>query len=302
MAMTPRPPHAPDRRTLKVHAVESGGAAGPVRAEERVAKLMANRGLCSRREAERLIEQGAVMVNGVVVREQGCKAPPDVDIRIASGGLAELAAQVTILLHKPIGVVSTQPEAGQTPAWKLVTRARVHGAGEPSALARAIAAPSSLAVAGRLDRASRGLLVLTQDGSVARRIIGGHGVEKCYVVRTAEPATDVQMRKLRGRLSLDAQPLLPMSVERVADDTLRFVLVEGKKHQIRRLCRRFGLTVVDLFRVAIGPLAIGDLPEGCWRVVRPEELERLRADGRVSSQQRKAESGRAESRMRNRKN
>jgi len=144
-------------------------------------------------------------------------------------------------------------------------------------------------VAGRLDRASRGLLVLTQDGNVARRIIGGQGVEKCYLVRTAEPATDVQIRKLRGRLSLDAQPLRPMRVERLADDTLRFVLVEGKKHQIRRLCRRFGLTVVDLFRVAVGPLAIGDLPEGRWRLVRADELARLRADGRVEWPARKAE-------------
>jgi 23S rRNA pseudouridine2604 synthase len=281
MAMTPRRPHATGRRTLEIAERENAGTAGPLRAEERVAKLMANRGLCSRREAERLIEQGAVMVNGIVVREQGCKAPPDADIRVAPGGVAQLAAQITILLHKPIGVVSTQPEAGQTPAWRLVTRARAHGTGEATVLARATAEPWTLAVAGRLDRASRGLLVLTQDGSVARRIIGGQGVEKCYVVRMAEPVTEVQIRKLRGQLSLDAQPLLPMRVERVADDTLRFVLVEGKKHQIRRLCRRFGLTVVDLFRVAIGPLAIGDLPEGRWRLVRADELARLREDGRA---------------------
>jgi 23S rRNA pseudouridine2604 synthase len=249
--------------------------------EQRVAKLMANRGLCSRREAERLIEQGLVSVDGVVVREQGCKAAVDADIRVAPSGAAHLAGQLTILLHKPLGIVSTQPAAGQTPAWKLVTAARAHGAIEPAVRTRITAAPSTLAVAGRLDRASRGLLVLTQDGSVARRIIGGQGVEKCYLVRTAEPATDAQIRKLRGRLSLDDRPLLPMRVERVAEDTLRLVLVEGRKHQIRRLCRRFGLQVVDLFRVAIGPLALGDLPEGRWRLARPDELERLQADGRV---------------------
>lgn len=248
-------------------------------AAERVAKLMANRGLCSRREAERLIERGLVLVDGVVMREQGCKAEPDADIRIAPGGTEELDAQVTILLHKPIGIVSTQPEAGQTPASKLVTAQRVYGAVDAATLARATADPSSLAVAGRLDRASRGLLVMTQDGTIARRIIGGQGVEKCYVVRTAEAATDVQIRKLRGAQSLDDQLLLPMQVERVAEDTLRFILVEGRKHQIRRLCRRFGLNVVDLFRIAIGPLEIGDLPEGCWRVVRADELKRLRVVG-----------------------
>ncbi len=248
---------------------------------ERVAKLMASRGLCSRREAERLIEQGLVRVDGVVVREQGSKAPPDADIRIAPAGAAHLAAQVTIVLHKPVGNVSTQPDEGQTPAWELVTARRAHGVVDPAAVARATAEPWTLAVAGRLDRASHGLLVMTQDGSVARRIVGGQGVEKCYLVHTAETATETQIRKLRGRLSLDEQPLLPMQVERAADEALRFTLVEGRKHQIRRLCRRVGLSVVDLFRTAIGPLAIGDLPEGKWRVVRPEELEQLRVDGRV---------------------
>ena len=249
--------------------------------QERVAKLMANRGLCSRREAERLIEQGLVSVDGVVVREQGCKARPDADIQVAPGGAIQLASLLTILLHKPVGIVSTQPDGGQTPAWKLVTASSVHGTVERETLTQIIAAPWTLAVAGRLDRASRGLLVMTQDGTVARRIIGGHGVEKCYRVRTAEPATDAQIRKLRGSLDLDGEPLQPMRVERVADDALRFVLVEGKKHQIRRLCRRFGLAVVDLFRTAVGPLDIGDLPEGRWRVARPEELARLRMDGRA---------------------
>jgi len=248
---------------------------------ERVAKLMASRGLCSRREAERLIEQGVVQVDGVIVREQGCKASPDADIRLVGGGAAHLGARLTILLHKPVGVVSTQPSPGQMPAWKLVTRTRVHGRSDAGLVASATAEPWTLSVAGRLDRASRGLLVMTQDGTIARRLIGGQGVEKSYLVRTSEAATDAQLGKLRGRLRLDDEVLQPMRVERVDADTLRFVLVEGKKHQIRRVCRRFGLTVVDLFRTAIGPLGLGDLPEGQWRVARPEELERLRVDGRV---------------------
>jgi 23S rRNA pseudouridine2604 synthase len=244
--------------------------------EQRVAKIMASRGLCSRRQAEQLIERGLVSVDGQVVREQGCKARPDADIRVAPSGAEELAAQLTIMLNKPPGIVSTQPAAGQTPAWKLVTRQRSAGAVDANTLARVTAAPQSFAVAGRLDRASRGLLVMTQDGAIARRIIGGQGVEKCYLVRTAEAATDAQIRKLCGPLSLDDRPLQPMRVTRVSEDALRFVLVEGKKHQIRRLCRRFGLTVVDLFRVAIGPLKLGDLPEGKWRVVSSGEIERLR--------------------------
>src|SRR5262249_24650810 len=162
-------------------------------AEERVAKLMAKRHLCSRREAERLIDQGLVQVNGVVVREQGYKAAPDADIRIAADAAAQLAERITILFHKPAGVVSTQPEAGETPGGRLITARSARGAMDAAARARVTAQPQTLAVAGRLDRASRGLLVMTQDGSVARRIIGGQGVEKCYLVRTAEAATDLQL-------------------------------------------------------------------------------------------------------------
>jgi 23S rRNA pseudouridine2604 synthase len=251
-------------------------------AEQRVAKLMAQRGLCSRREAERLIDEGLVTVNGVVMREQGCKAAPDADIRIAERGTSRLAAQVTIALHKPLGIVSTQPEPGQTPAWKLVKHATASGEVDVELLGRITRDASSLSVAGRLDRASRGLLVLTQDGTVARRIIAGEGVEKCYVVTTREPVTDGQIRKLRGPLRLDDRELRPMQVQRLGDDTLRFVLVEGRKHQIRRVLRHVGLNVADLVRTAVGPIALGDLPEGRWRLVTASELDRLRGDGRVA--------------------
>ncbi len=251
-------------------------------AEQRVAKLMAQRGLCSRREAERLIGEGLVIVNGVVMREQGCKAAPDADIRVAERGTSRLAAQVTIALHKPLGIVSTQPAPGQTPAWKLIKRPASYGDVDAELLARITRDAASLSVAGRLDRASRGVLVLTQDGTVARRIIAGEGVEKCYVVRMQEPVSDGQIRKLRGPLRLDDRELRPMQVRRLGEDTLRFVLIEGRKHQIRRVCRHVGLNVADLVRTAVGPIALGDLPEGRWRVVTAGELERLRVDGRVT--------------------
>lgn len=243
--------------------------------EERIAKIIAHRGLCSRREAERLIAAGLVLVDGIVVRDQGSKAAPDAAIAIAPAGTVVLEAKATVVLNKPVGIVSTQPEPGQVPAWTLLRRDTAEGEMSADVLARILARPESLSVAGRLDRASRGLLILTQDGAVARRIIGGHFVEKVYLVRTAEPVTDAQLRKLRGRQMLDDQPLLPMRVERVADQAIRLGLREGRKHQIRRLCRRVGLTVIDLFREAVGPFRLGSLPEGHWRPARPDELERL---------------------------
>jgi len=242
---------------------------------ERVTKIMAARGMCSRREAERLIDAGEVLVDGEVVREQGRKARADARIEIVGAGLARRQELVTVLLHKPVGIVSTQPEPGQVPAHKLLRRDNVAGVVDPDTLRRVTSDPASLSVAGRLDRASRGLLVLTQDGTVARRIIGGGELEKVYLVRTREPATDAQIRKLCGPLALDERRLRPMKVQRAGENTLRFALVEGRYHQIRRLCRRFGLEVEDLFRIAIGPFRLGDLPEGHWRLATAREMTAL---------------------------
>ena len=243
---------------------------------ERVAKIMARRGLCSRREAERLIAAGEVRVDGVVVREQGSRAPLDAEIVLGAGAHATLDAKLTVLVHKPVGVVSTMPEPGQLPAWRLLRADTVVGAIDPAALARVVAESETLSVAGRLDRASRGLLLLTQDGTVARQLVGGNRIEKHYLVRTGEGVTDSQLGKLRGPLRLDDQPLRPMRVERVEPSLLRFVLVEGRKHQLRRVCRHVGLHVVDLLRTAIGPFSITGLPEGGWRLVTTDEVQRLR--------------------------
>ena len=209
----------------------------------------------------------------------------DADIRVTDAGLRLLGGRATVLLHKPLGVVSTQPEPGQTPAWKLVRANTRHGAVDPAVERGLLADPQSLSVAGRLDRASRGLLILTQDGTVARRVIGGQGVEKEYLVRTEEPATDGQLRKLNGPMRIEGQALLPMRVSRVDSQTLRFDAREGKKHQIRKCARTVGLSVVDLFRVAVGPLSLGDLPEGCWRVATDAEIAELQRDGRVPTDQ-----------------
>ena len=175
-------------------------------AAERVAKLMAQRGLCSRREAERLIERGLVIVDGVVMREQGCKAEPDAEIRLAPGGTETLAAKLTVVVHKPIGIVSTLPEAGQTPAAELLTAARAFGPVDDAAMARIVADPSSLSVAGRLDRA---IVVFTSDHG---DLLGDHGHSQKWtmyeeVVRV--PLVVWSPKRLRGRGEIDALVQLP---------------------------------------------------------------------------------------------
>lgn len=234
---------------------------------QRLAKVMAQRGLCSRREAERLIASGSVLVDGRIIDQQGVPVQPDAAIEIRGVGRDWLARRVSVLLHKPVGLVSTQPEDGQTPAWTLITRERLIGGGDAELIAAAVAKPWHLAVAGRLDLESRGLLLLTSDGVLARRVTGGHELAKRYQVAVERAVDEATLQRLNGPLRLDGRDLLPMRVRRLEPRLLEFELREGRKHQIRRVCRDQGLRVADLLRTAIGPWRLGDLPEGHWRLL-----------------------------------
>ncbi|TVR11635.1 MAG: rRNA pseudouridine synthase [Planctomycetota bacterium] len=243
--------------------------------QQRVAKLMAQRGMCSRREAERLIEVGAVLVDGQVVRTQGVKAAPDAEIRLSPHGSNRIQAHTSILLHKPMGIVSTQPEDGQTAAWQLLSSSSAHGRNDAQAVERVLAKPWTMAVCGRLDRDSRGLLILTQNGVLAKTLTGSRGVEKRYLVSVDRHVNQEHLQRLRGEWSLDGHQLLPMRVEQAGPRRLRFVLREGRKHQIRRVCAELELRVVDLLREAIGPWSLGSLPEGKWSVIDPQTVQRF---------------------------
>lgn len=255
----------------------SRGADGDADQPQRVSKILASRGVCSRREAERLIAAGQVVVDGVVVVEQGTRARRDAVIEVTSAGCAELAETISIALHKPVGVVSALPGPGQVEARALITAAAFYGTPSPAVLARVSAAVGRLAAAGRLDRASRGLLVLTTDGVVARALVGGHGIVKTYRVTTDTDVADSQLARLGRPMRIDERQLLPMTVRRLGGRLLRFELAEGMKHQIRRCCSRVGLEVVDLLRESIGPIQLAELPEGAWRPLTEGELEAVRA-------------------------
>jgi 23S rRNA pseudouridine2604 synthase len=237
----------------------------------RLSKLMSERGLCSRREADSYIEQGLVFVDGKRVTELGTKVDPDCAIRLDVAASARQAERVTILLHKPIGYVSGQPEPGYQPAAALIradTRWREDRA--PRRFSRDHL--KGLAPAGRLDIDSTGLLVLTQDGRVARQLIGDvSDVEKEYLVRVEGRLDDKGLALLNHGLSLDGRTLRPAKVAWQNADQLRFVLKEGRKRQIRRMCELVGLKVVGLKRVRIGRVRLGDLPPGAWRYLRQDE-------------------------------
>ncbi|WP_025040932.1 pseudouridine synthase [Nitrosospira briensis] len=237
----------------------------------RLSKLMSQQGLCSRREADNYIERGWVYVDDEPVTELGTKIYPLQKIRLHNMAEAQQLDQVTILLNKPIGYVSGQPEPGYKPAISLVNKeSRFHGDQTPKRFSPMHL--KGLAPAGRLDIDSCGLLVLTQDGRIAKQLIGAEsGIEKEYLVRIegilSKPALDL----LNHGLSLDGQVLKRAEVIRQNKDQLRFILREGKKRQIRRMCELVGLKVTGLKRVRIGRVKLGDLPVEKWRFLRHGE-------------------------------
>lgn len=236
----------------------------------RLSKLMAARGICSRREADAFIERGLVLVDGVVINQLGTKVSPSVRITLARQARKQQASLVTIILNKPIGYVSAQPEPGYEPAIKLLTPNNQFSE-HPQPLKPEYF--KGLAVAGRLDIDSQGLLLFTQDGRLAKQIIGENGkLEKEYLVRVNGDLPEDKLQLLRHGLQLDGKPLKPAKVERINREQLRFVLTEGRKRQIRRMCEAVGLKVLGLKRVRIGKLRLGNLPEGKWRFLEPEEV------------------------------
>ena len=241
-----------------------------VQAGERISKLMAARGMCSRREADSYIERGWVFVNGERVTELGTRTDASAAITLDRQAQATQQRQMTILLNKPVGYVSGQPEPGFTPAATLILPENQYQTSDTP-----IFSPSclqGLAPAGRLDIDSTGLLVLTQDGRVARQLIGEHStVDKEYLVRVEGRLDAKGLGLLNHGLSLDGRQLKPAKVEWLNEDQLRFILNEGRKRQIRRMCELVGLRVVGLKRVRIGRVKLGDLPLGQWRFLSASE-------------------------------
>lgn len=241
----------------------------------RLSKRMSELGLCSRREADEWISRGWVRVDGQVVSELGSKVLPSQRITVERQAAAEQARRVTILVNKPVGFVSGQAEDGYKPAVVLV-RPENHWADDPSSEQFHPSQLKSLVPAGRLDIDSVGLLVLTQDGRIAKQLIGQDtSIEKEYLVRVqytkAGSLPDADLKKLNHGLWMDGKPLLPAKVSWQNDDQLRFVLKEGRKRQIRRMCDMVGLKVLGLKRVRIGRVKLGDLPQGQWRYLGPDE-------------------------------
>jgi len=239
----------------------------------RVNKWLGQSGVCSRREAEGLIERGLVMIDGEALTNPGHKIEPGQTLTLKEAGQQALDAKITAVLHKPVGIVSAQPEDGQIPAARLIKRDTLYnpkGHRTPVPSSRTVLAPL-----GRLDMDSRGLLLLSEDGVLAKAIIGPQtALEKEYLVYVKGDITEEKLSLLRHGLELDDRQLKPAIIKQKGQQ-LTFILREGRNRQIRRMCDLVDLRVVDLIRVRIGPLSIGNLPEGKWRPLMAAERAAL---------------------------
>lgn len=233
---------------------------------ERIQKLMAAAGLCSRRTAEEWIAAGRAIVNGRIARV-GDKADPDRDTVLVDGSPLRGAAQhVYLMLHKPRGYVTTlSDERGRRTAAELVADCgtRVYPVG-------------------RLDRDSEGLLLFTNDGQLTHALLHpSHQVDKTYIV-SVTGAEDGSAARLAAVDKLDGESIVPAQVEELHRSgtaaEYRVVIHQGKKRQIRRMCAAAGLEVTRLCRVAEGGLRLGGLPPGKWRYLTEEELGLIRGN------------------------
>jgi 23S rRNA pseudouridine2604 synthase len=281
-APSPNPPARTERRVLSPAVQAAPAALKPAprprpqnsKPDEgiRLSKALTEQGIASRREADDWIAAGWVRVDGKMA-VLGQRVRPEQRIDIDPAARKEQARSVTILLNKPVGYVSGQAEDGYPPAASLVTPANLWAEDKrPFHPGHA----RGLAPAGRLDIDSTGLLVLTQDGRIAKLLIGEHSlVEKEYLVRVAhafaDGVPDSALQLLRHGLELDGEALKPAKVSWANEDQLRIVLQQGKKRQIRRMCEAVGLQVVGLKRVRIGSVVLGKLPAGQWRYLRDDE-------------------------------
>ncbi|MDX8379921.1 MAG: pseudouridine synthase [Gallionella sp.] len=237
----------------------------------RLSKRMSELGLCSRREADSYIEKGWVDVDGETVSQLGSKVLPNQQITLRTAAQTVQQQRVTILINKPVGYVSGQAEHGYKPASALLDET-THWAEDPSPTKFHRSQFIGLAPAGRLDIDSQGLLILTQDGRVAKQLIGENSkVDKEYLVRVQGKLESSGLPLLCQGLKLDGDYLKPAKVTWQNEDQLRFVLREGKKRQIRRMCELVNLTVTGLKRIRIGKVKLGKLPSGQWRYLDENE-------------------------------
>ena len=230
----------------------------------RLQKYLARAGVASRRTSENLMTEGRVTVNGEVVRELGSKVDPLIDEVAVDGRVVRLSdVPVTIMLHKPAGVITTmKPQSDRPIVADFVPTDRYPG----------------LYPIGRLDADTTGLLLFSTDGELGNALLHpSKHVPKTYRAKLDHPLTEEAADALRSGVELDDGPAQPAEVE--CEDAkctiVRITVHEGRYHQVKRMFEAVGNRVCSLHRETFGPLSLGSLPSGQWRELTPEEVQSL---------------------------
>jgi 23S rRNA pseudouridine2604 synthase len=243
----------------------------PLNEPPRLSKQISEMSQCSRREADEWIENGWVRVDGVVINTLGTRVHPNAKIEILPAASTHQTESVTILLNKPLDEDNVQDEEGAERAIQLI-RPENRWSEDDSRLSFKATHLRGLARVSKLDAGTTGMLVFTQEGSVARRITGDETrLEKEYMVRVEGELSEAGLKQLNFGLTLDDVKLKRAQVSWQNEQQLRFVLHESKKQQIQRMCELVGLRVTSIKRIRIGSVSLGKLPPGQWRYLRENE-------------------------------
>lgn len=264
----------PNRLPGKREEDTTAGDRGTVSVPRALSKL----GFCSRAQGERLVEAGKVRVNGAIVRDASLRVRPERDVIEVDAVRVARVQHVYLMLNKPRGLVTTMDDPqGRTTIYECLSGA---------------ALPFVVPV-GRLDKASEGLLLLTNDSRWSARLLDpASHIDKAYHVQVRGAAlSSVIERVAAGVVEQATGELLEVKVISLLRTGSRsgawfeVVLDEGKNRQLRRIFSEVGVEVVRLVRVAVGPLVLGDLAKGAWRLLRADEVQRLSGESRVTKQQ-----------------
>lgn len=236
-------------------------ATGTVRRDVSLARALSKLGYCSRSGAEALIRSGTVSVNGRKILDPSFRVSPSLDVLRVSGKGISMRSRLYIMMNKPPGCVTTRSdEKGRSSVYGILGGIR-----------------EWVFPVGRLDKESRGLLLFTNDTQFGETLTNpASHVPKTYRVRTDRPVSDEHLRVLSGGMLLRGGRLKPaLAARREGDCWIELTITEGKNRQVRRMCEALGYRVLELIRIRIGGLALGDLKEGEWRYLRRGETEEL---------------------------
>ena len=230
----------------------------------RIQKYFSEKGILSRREAERALLAGRIRINGVVVKTLGTVINPDTDrIELAQEKISrDKPAQKTFAIYKPRGIVCSKNSAEGKTIFDLFPTLKKY----------------NLNTVGRLDKESEGLLLLSNDGTITNAITGGsHRIKKEYEITVRERVTQSALKKMESGIRLDDGMTLPAQTTRISDHVFRIILVEGRNHQIRRMANALRLTISSLKRVRIGNITLNNISSGTYRELTNKEAMDLKA-------------------------